>query len=43
LLEVDEEIRNNFKKLVDDFMKDLFEISDFDPNNENFSQIKSSI
>ena len=40
---MEEDIKANFKKLANDFMKDLFEISDFDPNNGKFENMKSDI
>ncbi len=42
-LEIDEEIKNNFKKMVHDFMKELFEIADFDPNTDTNNKMKSNI
>jgi hypothetical protein len=42
-LDIDIEIKNNFKKLVHDFMKELFEIADFDPNADSNNKMKSNI
>lgn len=33
-MEISDEIKNSFKQLVNDFIKDLFEMTEFDPEQE---------
>jgi len=42
-LQVDSEIKLSMKKLVEDFLRDLIEVSEFDPKSEDFSKINSII
>jgi hypothetical protein len=42
-LEIDESIKEGFRNLVNDFMKDLFEIADFDPLKEKDNEFNKTI
>ena len=42
-LDVDNEIKQNFKKLTNDFTKDLFEISELDPDSDIYKKMKASV
>ena len=42
-MDIDEEIKEGFLKLVNDFLRDLFEVADFDPNEELNQQLKKDV
>jgi hypothetical protein len=43
-MKVDDEIKNSFKRLINEFMSELFEISEFDPQNQEWiDKVKSQL
>ena len=42
-MDVSDEIKESFKKLVNVFLKDLFELAEFDPSKEYNASFKEQI
>lgn len=42
-MDIDESIKEGFHKLVNEFLRDLLEVSEFDPDNELNKSLKSEV
>ncbi len=42
-MDIDESIKDGFRTLVNDFMKDLFELAEFDPKSEANDEFNQTI